>query len=72
MNTLFPWQNVYLDAVLETDNLMLPQRIMAAENTIKARATELGKDHQSTQEEREAIAAALNALAILRKERISD
>ncbi|HKV80667.1 MAG TPA: hypothetical protein VJP02_21130 [Candidatus Sulfotelmatobacter sp.] len=72
MNTEFPWQNTYLEAVLETDTSRLVQRIVAAENAIKTRVTELEKDHQGTREERTAIADALNGLAILRKERISD
>ncbi len=72
MNTTFPWQQTYLEAVLETDNSRLAQRLTAAENRIHARVTELEMDHHGTPEERKAIADALNGLAVLRKERIGD
>ena len=72
MNPTFPWQQAYLDAVLETDNLILPQRIMSARNTIKARVMTLEQDHQGTPEERTAIADALNGLEMLRRERTND
>lgn len=72
MNTTFPWQKSYLDAVLETDNSTLPQRIIAAGNAIQARTIELAQDHQGTPEERQAIAAALSGLDTLRRERIND
>lgn len=71
MDTHFPWQHIYLEAVLETDTAKLAQRIAAAENAIKARAAELEMDHHGTAQERIAIAEALNGLSILRKERIS-
>lgn len=70
MTTLYPWQNVYLAAVLETDNSRLVQRIAEARNAIEGRMTELEQDHLGTIEERAAIADALNGLKILRKERI--
>jgi len=69
MNTTFPWQNAYLDAVLETDNSTLPQRIVSAENAIKARTIELAQDHYGTPAERQAISEALNGLDRLRWER---
>ena len=59
-----------MDAVLETDDSKLPQRVMAAGNAIRSRAIELAQDPQGTPEERQDIADALNGLSILRKERL--
>jgi uncharacterized protein involved in exopolysaccharide biosynthesis len=72
MTTSYPWQSVYLAAVLETDTSQLAQRIAAAENAIGGRTTELEQDHHGTVEERVAIADALEGLTILRRERIDD
>lgn len=72
MNSTYQWQDVYLEAVLETDTSKLQQRIAAAEGAVKARMTELEQDHHGTPEERSAIADALNGLRILRRERIND
>lgn len=70
MSEDLPWQKAYVDAVLETDDSKLPQRVMAAGNAIQSRTIELAHDHQGTPEERKAIAHALNGLSVLRKERI--
>lgn len=72
MTTTYPWQSVYLAAVLETDTSQLAQRIAAAENAIRGRTTELEQDHHGTPEERSALADALTGLRILRRERIND
>lgn len=70
MNAVRPWQKAYMDAVLETDDSKLLERVIAAEHAIQSRAFELAQDHQGTPEEQQAIANAVNGLSILRKERV--
>ena len=72
MNLLSPWQKLYTNAVLETDNSALPQRIATAENAIKARISELEQDHHGTPQERMEISEALKSLGLLREERIKN
>lgn len=64
------WEKVYLQAVLETDNSVLPKVIEAAEAAIQTRIVELARDHYGTEKERKAISDALRALAVLREERV--
>ena len=68
----FPWQKAYLEAVLETNDLALRQRVATAEDAIRAREKELSKDHQGTREEQHAMAMALAGLETMRKERLSN
>jgi hypothetical protein len=65
MNADYVWMPFYEAAVLETDPLVLPNRIEAAQNAIGQRVIKIaiGDD------ERRAIVKALNALAVLKRER---
>jgi hypothetical protein len=67
---MYPWQEFYDEAVLETDPAAMPKRVEMAANAIRARQVELSQDHQGTPEEREAIRNALNGLEALRGERL--
>lgn len=69
MNTNYEWQNAYLAAILETDQVKLLERIEEATKAIQARVSELEMDHNGTVEERIVIADALNGLKVLRQER---
>jgi hypothetical protein len=68
----FPWQKSYLDAVLETSDAMLLNRIVAAQNVLRARTAELAQDHHGSKEEQHAIAKAMNGLTTMRQERLID
>lgn len=63
------WQDAYRQAILETDDSVLPKRIEAAQVAIKARLEELARDHGGTVEEQQSISDALRALDVLQKER---
>jgi len=65
MNTHYPWLTFYEAAVLETDPLVLPGRIEAAQNAIGQRVIQIAIDD----EERRAVVKTLNALAVLKRER---
>jgi hypothetical protein len=65
MNTHYPWLAFYEAAVLETDSLLLPSRIEAAQNAIGQRVIQIAIDD----EERRAVVKTLNALAVLKRER---
>ena len=69
MNTNYEWQNAYLAAILETDQVKLVERIEEATKLIQARVSELEMDHGGAVEERTAIADALTGLRVLRRER---
>jgi hypothetical protein len=66
---LYPdWQSQYQAAMLELDPSKLPERILCAHQAISQRLRALSQDHFGTPEERNAIADALNGLAILERE----
>jgi hypothetical protein len=65
----FPWEAAYQDAVLETDNLVLADRIQEAEEVITKRLRNLPK-LQENEEERELAERVLENLAVLRQERL--
>ena len=63
--TEYPWWEPYKFAVLETDRKKLKDRVIAAEQAIRARAS---LDGQVSNEERIAIEDAMSALRMLKKE----
>ena len=66
MKTNYSWQPAYLAALLETDWMKMVELVQAAESEIHKRRLELSKDHNGTQQEREAVVNALNGLRVLR------
>jgi hypothetical protein len=56
----------YQEALLETDWTRTVELVQAAESEIHKRRLQLSKDHNGTQEEREAVVNALNGLRVLR------
>ena len=64
--TGYSWQDSYKAALLETDWTKMVELVQAAESEIHRRRLELSKDHNGTQEEREAAVNALNDLRVLR------
>jgi hypothetical protein len=66
LSTRFSWQDSYNAALLETDWTKMVELVRAAETKIHKRRLELAKDHNGTQEEREAVVNALNGLLVLR------
>jgi len=64
--TRYSWQPFYQAALLETDWTKMVELVQAAESEIHKRRLELSKDHNGTQEEREAVVNALNGLRVLR------
>jgi hypothetical protein len=69
MDTLYAWQKVYREAILEVDDTLLREKIAAAQAVISVRLQELSRDHNGSGDERMAIADALNGLRVLREER---
>jgi hypothetical protein len=67
MEAAYVWKELYETALLETDDLKLPNRFQAAKATIEARLLELQGDH-GTPEEKQAISDALHGLDVLREE----
>jgi len=63
--TEYPWWEPYKFAVLETDRKKLKDRVDAAEQAIRARASLNG---QVSSDERIAIQDAMSALQMLRRE----
>ena len=61
----YPWWEPYKFAVLETDREKLKDRVIAAEQAIRERASLNG---QVSNEERIAIEDAMSALRMLKKE----
>jgi hypothetical protein len=59
------WWNLYKDAILETDQGQVPNRIRTAEDAIRVRAS---LDGQVSSEERVEIQQAMAGLLILRRE----
>jgi hypothetical protein len=68
MKADYAWQELYEDAVLETDDEKLAKRLQVAKAAIDTRLQELQMDHQGTPEERQAISDALKGLVVLRRE----
>ena len=64
--TSYNWQVSYQAALLETDWTKMVELVQKAESEIHKRRLELSKDHNGTQEEREAVVNALNGLRVLR------
>jgi len=64
--TRYRWQDSYRAALLKTDWMKMVDLVQAAESEIHKRRLELSKDHNGTQEEREAVVNALNGLMVLR------
>ena len=66
----YPWEAKYLAAILETDDMKLPERIADANSAISARL-EIMKKESSTAEEQQAISNALAGLKQVTLERLS-
>jgi hypothetical protein len=66
--TTFTWYELYETAILETDWNKIEERIHEAESAILKRQREFSSDHGGSQEENEAIQAALNSLRGLRED----
>ena len=66
-DTRWGWQDYYLEAFLETNSLKLVGRIAVAEKAIFLRTIEL-RGSSDTEVERQAIADAVSALSILKRE----
>ena len=64
--TRYSWQDSYQAALLETDWTKMEELVQTAESEIHKRRLELSKDHNGTQEEREALVNAMNGLRVLR------
>jgi hypothetical protein len=64
MNTNYEWMRLFEAAVLETNPVVLPDRIEAAQNAIGQRVITLGLDEA----ERRAVIKTLNALSVLKRE----
>jgi hypothetical protein len=62
------WWNLYKDAILETDQGQLPDRIRTAEVAIRVRAS---LDGQVPSEERIAIQHAMAGLLVLKREMLA-
>ena len=65
MNTSYEWMRLYEAAVLETNPVVVPDRIEAAQNATGQRVRTLALDEA----ERRAIIKTLNALSVLKRER---
>jgi hypothetical protein len=66
----YDWERDYIDAILETDDEKLAERIAAAESNMRARGGQLNMDDGGTQEERCSLTTALAGLHKLRIERL--
>src|SRR6266436_10387187 len=62
----YSWQDAYQAALLETDWTKMVELVQAAESEIHKRRLELSKDHNGTQQEREAVVNAMSGLGVLR------
>jgi MoxR-like ATPase len=68
-NVRYPdWKPQYRAAMLELDHTKLKDRLQAAQIAISERLRMLSQDHFGTPEVRNAIADAVNGLAILERE----
>ena len=61
------WKQLYQAAILETNNDLLPLRIVAAEVAIRSRMDELESNHDVAYQERRVLASARAMLACLRR-----
>jgi hypothetical protein len=68
MKAAYDWQELYEDALRETNREKMQLRIRAAKAAIEARLQELQLGHGGTPEERQAVSDALTRLNLLRKE----
>ena len=68
IKTKHAWQEIYANALLETDWSKIKEKIQAAEDGIRVRLHEFSLNHGGTPEENQAIVDALHGLDILRKE----
>jgi hypothetical protein len=68
MKAAYDWQELYEDALRETNREKMQPRIRAAKAAIEARLQELQLGHGGTREERQAVSDALTRLNLLRKE----
>ncbi len=68
MRADYVWDEEYKAALLETHDNELPSRLRRAKAAIDKRLQEMQMDHGGTPEERQAIADALAALNVLRRE----
>ena len=66
----YHWEAKYLAAILETDDMKLPERIADANSAISARL-EIMKKESSAVEEQQAISNALAGLKQVTLERLS-
>lgn len=64
------WSDLYIVAVLETQNDVLPSRISPAKHASAARLQELSGDHGGCLGERQEIEAALIGLRVLENGRL--
>jgi len=64
----YPWQDLYEEAIVETDDEKLTKRIQQAKLAIDARLHELQMDHGGAPGERHAITDALSGLNVLRRD----
>jgi hypothetical protein len=70
MTDRYGWEGLCEAAILETDDAKLPQCIREAKAAIDVRLHEMQLGHGGMPEERRAIADALAALNVLRRERV--
>jgi hypothetical protein len=69
MNTDYPWERLYKEAVLETDDARLRERVDAAQAAIDARLYEFYSDGKNAGQELIALRDAQKGLSVLRQER---
>ncbi len=69
MNTGYSWERFYKEAVLETDDAGLREKMDAAQAAIDARLYELSSDGKNAGQELIALRDAQKGLLVLRKER---
>ena len=69
MNTDYPWERLYKEAVLETDDARLRERVDAAQAAIDARLYEFSSDGKNAGQELIALRDAHKGLSVLRQER---
>jgi hypothetical protein len=61
----YRWQDACQAVLCETDWMKMVELVQAAESEIHKRRLELSKDHNGTEEERDAVVDALNGLRVL-------
>jgi hypothetical protein len=69
MDTEYPWQEAYQQAVLEANDVALLRRINEARGVMNARLREIGPE-TNADEERAALTKALDAMWLLEQERL--